>query len=195
MTDVQVRSAMTRLRLGTFLIFRWLDNTESQFGQHPCAFCCVDSVSRRFKHRFQNTWTLLKSGNDFIIKSAVPLQEYLDEGNKVLMPGGDEITIEEIRSFLQSQMDAINAVLQEMARDMGTINARSDFLRGIDLRQQKRPAVDLSTLEREDGSETRLYRLIASADRVWQAGLVSERQEELTLGAGDSSSFGRLPLT
>ena len=183
--DDEIRTAMVRLRLGTFLVFRWLDmGTGYHSDCHFCSFSFIDSKStrKRFGDNVETTWALLKFGNEFLIRAAIPLDTFLKQNGKIALPNGPEISIDEIRLFLKGQLDAINSILAEMARDIGIIHARSDFLSSIDLRKPKRPPTTLMTLANEDKSGSQIYKLIMNAEKNWKVGLLTERQEELSLG-------------
>jgi hypothetical protein len=182
--DAEIRAAMVRLRLGTFLVFRWLDMRSGHSDSHFCSFCYIlrEPSRRRFGDNVDTTWALLKYGNEFLIQAATPLDEFLKQNGKIALPNGPEVSIDEIRLFLKSQLDAINSLLTEMATDIGIIHARSDFLSSIDLRKPGRPPETLMTLAEEDNSRTQIYKLIIEAERFWNVGLLTERQEELSLG-------------
>lgn len=180
MKDNKVQAAMARIRLGTFLIFRWLDTPNSD--GYICSYCYSTAKQYRFGSQIQGTWALLKNGSEFIINSAEPLEKFLNSKRRIEFSKGSTESVEDVCLFLKNQMDALNTLIGDMATDIGIIHARSDFLRGIDLRTEARTPISLDQLIMLDDREAPIYRLIAEAERIWNMGLLSERQEELTLG-------------
>lgn len=184
LTDVESRLAMTEIRLGTILVFRWLDDQSIEFPINPCFAIMHHHTSQGKKFRFgnniKNTWALLKSGKEFLFERAITLEEFLKSDRKIVFPDGPEISIDDVSLFLKSQMDAINSIIVEIAYRVGIINAKIDFLKNIDLKSPKFNIFTYDTFSESidlTSTSNKIVILYRMAKNIWEIDLDKESKK------------------